>query len=715
MFKNRALGAKIISGFLAVIALVIGAGVAGYFGVVTVGNALHRVANEEAPIIDASMEMKMAVGEGKMLGDELKSATAVMATYDGSQIDGIVKHFEKTMARFDTFAAGILHGGEVEGQAIIETDNAELASLVRQAEELHDKSFQPAFNNLKETGRGLIEAKAARDKAMEAVEAEYGKLVPITENFEKMVRAEVDKKTAAADTAEKAKQIMTEEVPLADCAMEIKFAIAQSRLVLEEIAQADSEEQITSQVLKFDQTIKTFDEFAAAVREGGEIDGEKIVATNNEKIRQAAEQADKLHGNFQAAAQTLIAKQLHMVAQTKLANESVVKLDEAGESMDSLLAKVEQLSGQEMAEAKRDAMTARTSAIWLDIIIASGSVAFGLAISLFLTRSITKPLNRVIEGLTVGAQQVAAASEQVSQSSQQMAEGSSEQASSLEETSSSLEEMSSMTRQNAENARQASERSNEARGAAEKSRDAMARMSGAITKIKTTSDETAKIVKTIDEIAFQTNLLALNAAVEAARAGDAGKGFAVVAEEVRNLAQRSAEAAKNTAALIEGAQRNADNGVSVSNEVEAILNEIVSGVQKVTHLIGDVSSASDQQAQGIDQINTAVAQMDKVVQSNAANSEESAAASEELSSQAIELMDMVNVLVRIARGGSAVVGDQGFAGGKQTASRQTMREGLHQSQSLFHRDRKNESARSVIANSTHGEKSSSEHKAIHEF
>ncbi|MFC1490461.1 methyl-accepting chemotaxis protein [Candidatus Latescibacterota bacterium] len=278
------------------------------------------------------------------------------------------------------------------------------------------------------------------------------------------------------------------------------------------------------------------------------------------------------------------------------------------------------------------------------------SLLLGCVISIILSRSITKPINSAIEVITSGAQEVSAASGQLSSTSQQMAEGSSEQASSLEEISSSLEEMTSMTRQNTENAKQADSMSGEAQQAAEKGADAMMRMDDAISKMKASSDETAKIIKTIDEIAFQTNLLALNAAVEAARAGEAGMGFAVVAEEVRNLAQRSAEAAKNTAALIEESQANAENGVSVTKEVGEILSEIAQNSQKVKNLISEVSSASEEQSQGIDQINTAITQMDKVTQSNAANAEESASASEELSSQSIELNNMVGMLIEVVNG-----------------------------------------------------------------
>ncbi len=250
-------------------------------------------------------------------------------------------------------------------------------------------------------------------------------------------------------------------------------------------------------------------------------------------------------------------------------------------------------------------------------------------------------LDKALQQVTIGSEQVASASVQVSTGGQALSQGASEQASSLEEISSNLQEMSSMTKQNVLNARDAKGVADQARSSADKGVESMSRMSSAINKIKTSSDSTAKIVKTIDEIAFQTNLLALNAAVEAARAGDAGKGFAVVAEEVRNLAMRSAEAAKNTANLIEDAVKNSENGVAINAEVLKNFQDIAEKTNKVSQVVAEIAAASDQQDQGISEVNKAVEQLNQVTQQNAANAEESASAAEEMSSQSEEMRSMV--------------------------------------------------------------------------
>jgi len=250
-------------------------------------------------------------------------------------------------------------------------------------------------------------------------------------------------------------------------------------------------------------------------------------------------------------------------------------------------------------------------------------------------------LDKALLQVAIGAQQVTQASLQVSTGGQSLSQGASEQASALEEISSNLQEISSMTKQNAIYASEAKSVAEAARTSADKGIESMNRMSSAISKIKTSSDATARIVKTIDEIAFQTNLLALNAAVEAARAGDAGKGFAVVAEEVRNLAMRSAEAARITANLIEEAVKNSENGVNINAEVLKKFREISEKANEVSHVVAEIAVASEQQNQGISQVNKAVEQLNGLTQKAVANAEESASSAEEMSSQSKEMLSMV--------------------------------------------------------------------------
>jgi methyl-accepting chemotaxis protein len=294
----------------------------------------------------------------------------------------------------------------------------------------------------------------------------------------------------------------------------------------------------------------------------------------------------------------------------------------------------------------------QSSTILLAGLIAA--LAIGIAIAFFISRSIVKVLSGTAASLSEGSDQVASASGQISSASQSLAEGASEQAASLEETSASLEEIASMTKRNAENALSAKDLSSETKQAAETGSANMQEMNRAMADIQSASGNISKIIKTIDEIAFQTNILALNAAVEAARAGQAGAGFAVVADEVRNLAQRSAQAAKETAEKIEDSIAKSANGVAISGKVTESLAQIVTKARQVDELVAEIATASREQSQGLDQVNTAVTQMDKVTQTNAATAEESASASEELSAQAATLREIVAELQKLVIGSGNV-------------------------------------------------------------
>lgn len=310
------------------------------------------------------------------------------------------------------------------------------------------------------------------------------------------------------------------------------------------------------------------------------------------------------------------------------------------------------------------------------------AVVFGILITiiaLFFTRSIAGPISQIILGLRQSSDEVLMASNQIAQTSQQLASGATEQAGEVQTVSSTMEEMSAMTKNNASNAQQVDQMIKSTCNTSETGLKAARNMADVINRIKDSSDETAKIIKNINAIAFQTNILSLNAAVEAARAGEAGAGFAVVADEVRNLAQNAAEAARDTEKLIEEAQRNVIQGVAATREVTGVLEGIKENIEKVTTLISEVSLASTEQASGIDSVTKSITQIDVVTQSSSSNAENTAAAAEELSAQTKVMNQMVNNLSALiesdknalAENGSLPTSRRDLGGAKSFASKES--------------------------------------------
>jgi len=334
------------------------------------------------------------------------------------------------------------------------------------------------------------------------------------------------------------------------------------------------------------------------------------------------------------------------------ASKYMAEADPAFQALNERLSAMVKWNQDYGQRAAKDAIAEAEAGRRWTVALALLALVIGSGLTFVIVRKLTARLRRAVTELRDGADQVASAAAQVAGSSQALAQGSSEQAASLEETSASTEEINAMSRKNAEDCRHAADLVAQTQRKFGEANSALELMVAATTEISASSEKISKIIKVIDEIAFQTNILALNAAVEAARAGEAGMGFAVVADEVRNLAQRCAQAAKDTAALIEDSIAKSREGKDRVDQVANSIREITEDADKIKTLIESVNASSQEQSRGIDQIGKAVSQMDHVTQSTASSSEQSAAAAEQLTAQSEAVKAIVSHLNAMVEGGA---------------------------------------------------------------
>jgi len=576
-----------------------------------IGSGARAILREELPLGDMANEIKFALAESGTVFDEY------VQERDPEKLQKLEAEFRVTIERFDRAVRAVLNGGMVDGVTVVATDNDAIRKAVEEIDQNHEQ-FQKSAQKLMTAHKAMIAHAEEENRAMDSFDQVGLSTMALLDNAKKLSLAEMDQARRDGKDATRSSLIVLLTVGAGALLLGVFLGVAITRSITRPLKRAfqvvaDVSVGKTSQTLPAGDAVNCAEVMNCGHTECSSYGREVHCWVQSGSFATVKDCVNVLNG-----------EDCRNCKAYRVNNE----LEELGSVISGLSAGLQQRC--ELAEAIAGGDLTR------EVPLASEHDQLGRSLQTMLNN-----LKDMVGQTQTAGEEIAAGASQVSDSAQSLSQGATESAASLEEITATMNEMTSQVKANADNADRANRVSTNAQAAAEKGNVQMQEMVKAMDEISQAGENIGKIIKVIDEIAFQTNLLALNAAVEAARAGQHGKGFAVVAEEVRNLAGRSAQAAKETAELIEGTVAKTDRGSTIAGETARSLSEIMQQITEVSDILDEIASASSEQAAGLSQVNEGLSQIDQVTQQNTANAEEGAAASEELSSQAHQLQAML--------------------------------------------------------------------------